>query len=131
MNLRSNAPVETVPQQSVTILGENHVQMEHAFTGGVTRRNANLTYLTEPPVIKRGVLDPSSGDLIDRPDQPVADDRLQRVEPRVVTQDFNGIAITEAVVPQQAQAVGDRIVIGDHNAAVAPDIEVLQRMQRE
>jgi hypothetical protein len=106
VNFGANALVETVPQECVTVFGEHHVQVVDAFFGGAARRNANLSNLVEMPIVKRGVLDALRCDLRHRVDQPVANDRLQRIESRIVAEDVNGIAIPQTVVAQELQAVG-------------------------
>jgi len=64
-------------------------------------------------------------------DQPVADHRLHGVEPGVAAEDRNLVAVLHAVVADQPQLLVHGVVIGDDHAGIAPDVEVLQRMQRE
>jgi len=55
----------------------------------------------------------------------------QGIEPRVAAEDRDLVAVLHAVVADQAELLVHAVVIGDDDAGVAPDVEVLERMQRE
>ena len=76
-----------------------------------------------------GVFDPFCGDLGGLPDQPVADHGLHGIEPGVEAQKGDLVPVLEAVVAKQAQLFIQSMVIGDHHPRIAPNIEVLERVQ--
>ena len=71
-------------------------------------------------------------DHVVEPLQPVHQDfGVERVEPRVDAVEQAGVAVLEAVVAVEPHLVGDLLVVGDHEAAVAERVEVLQRVRGE
>ena len=77
------------------------------------------------------MLDALVGDGGDPIDQVVAHDRLQRVQPAVDAEELHGVAVAQPVIAPQADLGGERVGVGDDDAAIAPDVERLERVQAE
>ena len=64
-------------------------------------------------------------------DQPIADHRLNRIEPRIAAEDRDLVTILHAVIANKPEPLIYGVVIGYDHAGVSPDVEILQGMQRE
>ena len=92
-------------------------------------RQPDLGDAPETAIEIGGIADPGVGDEIDLADQPVADHRLQRIEPRIAAHADDAVAVFQTMVTELPHKRREVIVVGDDHAAVRPDVEVLERMK--
>ena len=123
VDLAFDALVQAVLEKGVPVFGENYIEMINAFHSVWPGRNADFGNSGEMLVVIGGVGDALGGNVGGLADQPVTDHGLQRIEPGVVAEDFDLVAVTQSVIAEQPQLVGEIAVIGNDNPAVAPDVE--------
>src|SRR5262249_51944370 len=97
----------------------------------IARRNPDLLDGRQCLIVKRGICPALVRDPLGLIEHVQGDDRLDRVEPAVDAQRYDHVAALQTVVAQQGDAFCDIWVVRSHNAAIAPDVDELERMQRK
>ena len=118
-------------QQCVAPFDEHligHVAVQHTW---IARGNPDLLDVRQRLIVKRGIRPALVRDPIGLIEHVQRDDRLDRVEAAVDAHRYDHVAALQAVVAQQADPFCGIGVVGRHDAAIAPDVDELERMQRE
>src|SRR5882672_2950501 len=117
--------------QLVAPLRADDVQVVDLLDPWIAARNADFWNAGERLVEVSGIRNARFGDVIQLGEQVPRDDGLHGIEPGVVGEHRALVTIHQAVIAQQPQPGGELVGIGGGNAAVAPDIQVLERMKAE
>ena len=97
----------------------------------MARGNPDLLDIRQRPIVKRGIRPALVRDPVGLIEHVQRDDCLDRVEPAVDAQRYDYVAALQTVVAQQGDAFRDIWVVRRHDAAIAPDVDELERMQRK
>src|SRR5215469_16325189 len=97
----------------------------------MARGNPDLLDGRQRLIVKRGIRPALVRDPVGLIEHVQRDDRLDRVEPTVDAHRYDYVAALQTVVAQQGDAFCDIWVVRRHNAAIAPDVDELERMQRK
>ena len=132
VDLRLDAPAHEVGEEPIAIVRLEHVQVEDVPLPGIAGGNPHAPReVGETAVEGAGVADAGGRNRLDVLDQVIAHDGLQRVEPAVVAEDLDFVAVPEPVVAQEAELAVEGIRARHDDAAVAPHVEVLEGVQAE
>src|SRR3989442_708568 len=132
MDLRLDAPAHEVGEEPIAIVRLEHVEVKDVPLPGIAGGNPHAAReVGEADVERAGVSDAGGRDRLDVLDQVIAHDGLQRVEPAVVAEDLDFVAVPEPVVAQEAELAVERVRARHDDAAVAPHVEVLEGVQAE
>src|SRR5262252_4976167 len=118
-------------QQGVAPFDERligHIAVQHTW---IARGNPDLLDGRQCLIVKRGIRPALVRDPIGLIEHVQRDDRLDRVEPTVDAHRYDYVAALQTVVAQQGDAFCDIWVVRRHNAAIAPDVDELEWMQRK
>lgn len=123
--------LDAVAQERVTRRRKNLIGDKSMPHAPVAQRHGDPAKIAQPFVVNPCVLVTPLDNPIRGFENVRCNDCLQGVEPAVAAEHGDGVAIEQSVIAQQAQFRRKRVVVGDDDTAIAPDINELQGVQRK